>query len=822
MRLTPAMQQYMEVKSAYPDAIILFRMGDFYETFYEDAQTVAQVLNIALTKRGQGEARADLAGFPYHALEKYIGKLVRAGHKVAICEQVEDPKAAKGIVKRDVTRVITPGTVFEDFMLDDGSNNYIASVFQDGDTYGLAVCDISTGEFRIGEIADSEALLTELVRFDPSELVLPKGFGMRVLDDAVTQRGIYRVEVSTHTFFIAAASPAVKQQFGHVPPDRELAVCAAGALLTYLKENQKGDLAGIRRLQQFRQKDYMVLDPSTIRNLEIVKNIRDGGKEHTLLSVLDDTKTAMGSRLLKAWLVRPLLDTGMIKRRLAAVKSLVMDAMLLSEMREVLEGIKDIERLAAKISYGTANARDIRMICRVLGALPELTKLRTDDALLTGLLNLVDFTELHDRIDTTLVDDPPLTVREGGMIRSGYHRELDELHGLKRDTKQFMAELERKEIEATGISSLKIKYNRTFGYFLEVSNRYRDSVPEHYIRKQTLTTGERYITEELKEFEQKLLGAEDRIRDLEYELFWKLLAEMQQYVGAFQDTAAQIAQLDVLCALASVAKRQRFTMPHLHDGYGLELKETRHPVVEGLVDEFVSNDCILEEDRRFMVLTGPNMAGKSTYMRQVALCVLLAQMGSFVPAKSATLGVVDQIFTRVGAHDDLSHGQSTFMVEMDETAYILRNATGRSLIILDEIGRGTSTYDGAAIAWAVAEDIIANIGSKALFATHYHVLTELSEHEGAFNMNVAVEEKEDEITFLHRIIEGGTDKSYGVHVAKVAGLPARVIDAARRVQFRLESEDTMRERITVESIQDEPERVTYAKVKQRSLGDYDG
>ena len=823
MRLTPAMQQYMDVKSENPDAIVLFRMGDFYEKFYDDALLVSEILNITLTSRGKGESKANLAGFPYHALDKFIGKLVKSGHKVAICEQIEDPKKAKGIVKRAVTRVITPGTVIEDFILDDNMNNYIAALFNDGDSYGLAVSDLSTGEFQVGEVVGKDIMISELARFSPAEIVIPKGMDIKELKLFFDKYNIYQAVVPTHNFFYKIAKEQLEKKFGSINlHDKELAVCAAGALLSYLSDNQKGDLGSITHLTSFEQTDYMGLNPSTLRNLEIVKNIRDQTSKDTLLDVLDLTQTAMGGRLLRNWLLRPLLDIEKIQRRHGAVETLITNSLLLQDTSEVLSTIRDVERLTAKISYRTVNARDIRNLYETLELLPKINKLLdgTSDVLLKTLSKLPDFIKIKERIVNTLVTEPPLTVREGGMICKGVNEELDELHSIRRDTKQFMAALEKKESDETGISSLKIKYNRVFGYFLEVSNRFKDKVPEHYIRKQTLSTGERFITEDLKNYESKLLGAEEKIKNIEYDIFMKLVDELQELVEEFQDSAIKIAKIDVLCSFATVAKKSRYVKPEMSKDFEMHLVECRHPVVERIEEAFIPNDCILKKDSRFMILTGPNMAGKSTFMRQIALSALMAQIGSFVPASTAKLCIVDKIFTRVGAHDDLTQGQSTFMVEMSEAADILHNATDRSLIILDEIGRGTSTYDGTALAWAVAEDIITRIGAKSLFATHYHVLSKLSKHNGAFNMNVAVEEEKDHITFLHKIIEGGTDKSYGVHVAKLAGLPTHVIDAARNIQFQLEDEDKMHEKITVEKIEEKEDKVVLSKLKQSNLEEF--
>jgi DNA mismatch repair protein MutS len=816
------MQQYMQVKNDYPDAIVLFRMGDFYETFFDDALIVSEVLNIALTKRGQGESRANLAGFPYHALDKFIGKLVNSGHKVAICEQIEDPKEAKGIVKRDVTRVITPGTVIEDFILDEKANNYIASLFCDGEQYGLAVCDISTGAFIIGEFEGRDSIQTELGRFAPKEMIIPKGFSLDWLEEFTKRNNIYRADIATHHFFIDAARKAVEEQLGKQGKDDELAVCAAGGLLAYLKENQRGELSGIVTLSRFEQEDYMVIDGATLRNLEVLKNIRDQTASGTLLGVLDKTKTSIGGRMLRSWLQRPLSDISSIQKRHKAVETLIEDAVLLDDMREALGSVKDIERLATKISYRTANARDINTLRLTLEVLPKLTTLcnGSGNVLLKSLGAFPDFTELTEAMHKTIADDPPLTVREGGMIKQGVHKELDELRAIKRDAKEFMAKLEENEIQQTGITSLKIKYNRTFGYFFEVSNRFKDKVPNHYIRKQTLTNGERFITDELKTYEDKILGADDKIKTIEYDILMALIEKMQKRIQEMQHAATKVATLDVLGAFATAAKDNRYTKPEFSTNNRLSLKESRHPVLEQIEPSFIANDCHLDDKGFFMVITGPNMAGKSTYMRQVALCALMAQAGSFVPAKKAKLSIIDRIFTRVGAHDDLTQGQSTFMVEMSEAAHILKNATTKSLIILDEIGRGTSTYDGTAIAWAVAEDIIKRIRAKTLFATHYHVLTQLADHPGAFNMNVAVEEKEHDITFLHRIVSGGTDKSYGIHVGKLAGLPAHVIEEAQKIQMKLEGEDVMRSRITVEKVQEDKKQVTFSMNKQKSLGEY--
>lgn len=805
--LTPMMQQYLEVKQQYPDAILMFRLGDFYEMFFEDAKTASRELELVLTGRDCGqEERAPMCGVPFHSADSYIARLVAKGYKVAICEQLEDPALAKGIVKRDVIRVVTPGTVIENSMLDESRNNYLACVCVGEDGAGLCFADVSTGEVHLTDFsADGceDALMNEFGRYMPSEALMNAGAAvLPKFKSFLSKRMNLTAELlEDEQFDLAACTGLVLRHFQKASLDElELssapdAVRALGAALVYLKEAQKAELDNIRELDFYSSARFMRLDLAARRNLELTRTMRSGEKRGTLLWVLDRTKTAMGKRLIRSWVEQPLLSCAQISRRLNAVDELFSDTMLRRDEIENLTGIYDLERLMTRIAYGTANARELRSLS---AAIEKLAPLRArlegcKSAMLCEIFRDIDpLEDLFTLVDSAIVEEPPFTVREGGMIKPGFHEELDSLHALVTDGKGFLAQIEQREQERTGIKKLKIGYNRVFGYYIEVSNSYKELVPEDYIRKQTLSNCERFITQELKELESKVLGAQERMVQLEYQIFSDVRTRVADELYRVQRTAHAVARLDVLCSFAQTAVSYDYTRPVVDASDRLEITDGRHPVVERMLEDapFVPNDTALDcKDYRCAIITGPNMAGKSTYMRQVALITLMAQIGSFVPARSAQIGVVDSIFTRVGASDDLAAGQSTFMVEMSEVASILQNATAKSLILLDEIGRGTSTYDGMSIARAVLEFCADSkkLGAKTLFATHYHELTELENQvAGVKNYNIAVKKRGDEITFLRRIIRGGADGSYGVEVAKLAGVPVSVVKRARVILKALE------------------------------------
>ena len=810
--LTPMFRQYQSVKRQYPDVLLLFRMGDFYELFFEDAEVAARELELTLTSREAGKGkRVPMCGVPYHAVQRYLARLIKKGYRAAICDQTEDPKYAKGLVRREVTRVVTPGTALEDEILDGGSNNYLVAVAREGERLGLAVADVSTGEFRLTEIEADEGreplagLTDELARLQPAECLLPDG----LYDDEATAaavRGACSARVTRcerEEFARQSPEEVLKGHFGVASlhgfgcAEMPAGIAAAADVVRYLRANHLDALPHLTSLSVYSTDEFMVLDAPTRRNLELTRAIRTGGREGTVLSLVDRTVTPMGARLCRQWLLQPLLDVAQIERRLGAVEAFVSDQALSQTVAEELKGVYDLERLISRTAAGTANARDLRALAASLRRLPAIAEaLATAQApLLQELTASLDtLQDVADLIESTIVEDPPASLQEGGLIRRGHSADLDELRGLSGAGKEWIARLEATERERTGIKSLKVGYNQVFGYYIEVSKPNLSLVPDDYIRKQTLTNAERFITPDLKEQEAKVLGAEEKIVALEYELFCGIREQVGQQAPRVLQTARAIAQVDVLRGFAAVAVDYGYLRPTLNDGDEVRIVQGRHPVVErALTDQlFVPNDCALDcAAARMLIVTGPNMAGKSTYLRQVALIVLLAQMGSFVPARSADIGVVDRIFTRVGAMDDLASGQSTFMVEMTETANILHNASGKSLIILDEIGRGTSTFDGLSIAWAVAEFICRRIGAKTLFATHYHHLNELAEIiPGVRNVRVAVKEEGDQVTFLHRIVEGGTDRSYGVQVARLAGLPREVIERALEVLYSLESEST--------------------------------
>lgn len=799
-KTTPMMGQYRRLRGEVPpDTILFFRLGDFYEMFFDDAREAAKILDIALTKRNG----IPMCGVPYHAADNYLAKIIRAGRKVAICDQVEDPSQARGIVQREITRIVTPGTVLEEPVLDSHRHNYLAGLYRHGGQYGLALLDLSTGAFHIEETTNQEAIRDNLVRCMPSECLVPS----EETDDSTNEllahlEQTMRTSYEDWTFDFDAADDLLTRHFGvhslegfgcH---DCRAGICAAGAVLHYVKNELRRQVQHIRTLRVMNPENYMLLDEATTLNLDLVRaRNTPGSRDATLLKVLDTTCTAMGARMMRDWLLRPLTDLDQIRMRHDAVGALNGDWSLLTELRNLLAEIKDLERLISRLSAGGGNARDMRGLSASLGQLPALREhLATHTApALSAIGRAIEpMPELVARIEQTLVEEPPVSLKEGGLIRKGCHDELDELRAAATEGKQWLAEFQSREQERTGIKSLKIRYNKVFGYYIEVTKSNLDAVPDDYVRKQTLVNAERYITPELKEYENKILGAQDRSMQLEYELFLDLRSAAVEQTVRIQQTAAEIARLDVLASLGERARTMGYVRPTINDSDMLRISDGRHPVIEQMPDaeRFVPNNTLLDTlEQQLIIITGPNMAGKSTYIRQVALIVIMAQMGSFVPAGEAEIGVVDRVFTRVGAGDDLAGGRSTFMVEMQETANILNNATQRSLIVLDEIGRGTSTFDGISIAWAVAEYLHGHrdVKARTLFATHYHELTELSlTLPGIKNYNVLVREKNDQIVFLRKIVPGAADKSYGIQVARLAGLPLEVIDRAKEILVNLE------------------------------------
>ena len=800
---TPMMQQYLKIKEENKDAILFFRLGDFYEMFNEDAVLASQELDLTLTSRDRSrpeEERTPMCGVPYHSCEGYIARLIAKGYKVAICEQTEDPAAAKGLVKRDIIRVVTPGTV-DSSMLEGSQANYICGIYLDEESAGVCFCDVTTGRTHATAFSGAERLehvVNELGRFSPAEAVLSPGAAAEgALRDLLGEKFRCRAEARPAACFkLEACTRQVERQYGReaagqVP--RPAALLALGGLLGYLYETQRTDLSYIKDLEYYEQGRFMELDLNARRNLELTATLRGKEKRGSLLWVLDRTRTAMGARLLRSWLERPLLSVAAIRRRLGAVEELVRDAVAREELTAVLSGINDMERLIGRVVYGSAGGRDMASLRTSLERLPGL---RAQLAPLTAPLlrelaeGLDTLEDVYELLCRAIVDEPPFSVREGGFIRPGYDGEVDRLRGILSGGKNVIAEVEAREKEKTGIKSLKVGYNKVFGYYIEVSKSYYSQVPETYIRKQTLANCERYITQELKELENTVLTASDRATGLEYDLFQELRGQVGAQMGRVQAAAAAVAALDALCSLAAAAVRGRYCRPEVDESGVIEIHEGRHPVVERVLKDslFVPNDTYMgERENRVAIITGPNMAGKSTYMRQVALITLMAQIGSFVPARAARIGVVDRIFTRIGASDDLSAGQSTFMVEMTEVADILKHATGRSLLILDEIGRGTSTFDGMSIAQAVLEHCSRRLGAKTLFATHYHELTELENTlSGVKNYSIAIKSRGDDLVFLRKILPGGADRSYGIEVAKLAGLPEAVVKKARTILKDLE------------------------------------
>ncbi|MCI7814274.1 MAG: DNA mismatch repair protein MutS [Lachnospiraceae bacterium] len=801
------MQQYVKTKEAYKDCILFYRLGDFYEMFFEDALIASKELEITLTGKDCGqEERAPMCGVPYHAVDNYLNKLVAKGYKVAICEQMEDPKMAKGLVKREVVRIVTPGTNLNTQALDETKNNYLMCIVYVADRYGVSMADITTGDYFVTEIETGKKLIDEIAKFSPKEIICNQSFAMSGMDleDLKVRLGITVYSLEDWYFDDELCKRALKEHFkvstleGLGIASYDSGTIAAGALLQYLTQTQKTSLDNLTNLKPYITTKYMTLDSSTRRNLELCETLREKQKKGSLLWVIDKTKTAMGARTLRSFVEQPLIDKEEINERLDAVAELNKNAICREEIREYLNSVYDMERLIGKISYKSANPRDLLAFKSSLSMLPHIKYLLgsfQSKALKEIEEGLDPLEDLYDLIERSIIEEPPILVHEGGMIKEGFHEEIDKLKHAKTEGKTWLAQVETKERDKTGIRNLKIKYNKVFGYYLEVTNSYKNMVPDYFTRKQTLANAERYITPELKELENMILGAEEKLCALEYEVFCQVRDQIGAEVVRIQKTAKEIAKLDVFASFSLVAERNNYVRPKINEKGVIDIKSGRHPVVERMIqnDMFVANDTYLDNgNNRISIITGPNMAGKSTYMRQTALIVLMAQIGCFVPAQSAKIGIVDRIFTRVGASDDLASGQSTFMVEMTEVANILRNATSNSLLILDEIGRGTSTFDGLSIAWAVVEHISNPklLGAKTLFATHYHELTELEGKLGGVNNYcIAVKEQGDDIVFLRKIIKGGADKSYGIQVAKLAGVPDSVIQRAKELVEELSDAD---------------------------------
>lgn len=804
MKLTPMMQQYLDTKEQYKDCLLFFRLGDFYELFFEDAVTASRELEITLTGRDCGlDERAPMCGVPWHSAHNYIAKLINKGYKVAICEQMEDPALAKGIVKREVIRVISPGTVTDPVMLEEKKNNFLMTIYCRQKYFGIAVADVTTAEFYATQIVYGNTfkkLYDEISKYHPSEIIVNSEFqNLMPVKELSDKTGIYVSVPDDEAYLRDEAIKRVEDTAGeNILKNQELAAVAAGALIYYLNRTQKVDLGHIRKIKPYQIENYMMIDSSSRKNLELTETIREGKKRGSLLWVLDKTMTAMGGRMLRKWIEQPLLDTDEINKRLDAVEELKEKFMIRNEIMELLKRVYDMERLSAKLIVGNVNGRDLISLKASIGQIPAIIDMMhgLKSEYCCDIRNAADpLTDVYNFIDSAIADEPPLTIKEGGIIKSGFSAEVDSYRNASVDGKQWVADLENREREATGIKSLKIKYNKVFGYYIEVTNSNLNQVPDRYIRKQTLANCERYITEELKKLEDTILGAEEKVVELEYELFCQIRQKISSQVARIQNTAAQMAVLDVLCSLAEVADRENYTKPEIGEDGEIRIKDGRHPVVEKMLDKgaFVPNDTLLDYyDNRVVIITGPNMAGKSTYLRQVALITLMAQMGSFVPAAEAYIGLADRIYTRIGASDDLASGQSTFMVEMMEVANILNNATPRSLLILDEIGRGTSTYDGLSIAWSVIEYINdkGRLGCRTLFATHYHELTELEEKlAGIKNCCIEVKKRGEDIIFLRKIKPGGADRSYGIEVAKLAGVPRLVIERAKILLEELDAAD---------------------------------
>lgn len=807
MSITPMMQQYLETKKQYKDCIIFYRLGDFYEMFFEDAITASKELEITLTGKNCGlEERAPMCGVPYHAVDSYLNKLVTKGYKVAIVEQVEDPATAKGIVKREVVRIVTPGTNLNTSALDETKNNYLMSIVCVENCFGIAIVDITTGDFFVTEVENNRALLDEIYKFMPSEIICNDAFLLTGIDidDLKNRLNITLFQLESWYFDDDMCKKALTDHFKVYDlsalgiDNYDVGTNAAGALMQYLTETQKNSLSHLTQIIPYSTNKFMILDTSTRRNLELCETLREKQKRGSLLWVLDKTKTAMGARMLRSYIEQPLIDKESIIKRQKAIEELNKSLITRDELREYLSPIYDLERLISKVAYKSANPRDLIALLNSLKMLPHIKTVIQDFKSplfkeITEELDVLD--DITSLIDNSINEDPPINIKEGGIIKEGYNEEVDRLRKAKTEGKTWLAELETKEKEKTGIKGLKIKYNKVFGYYIDVTNSYKDLVPDYYVRKQTLTNSERYTTDELKQLEDVILGAEDKLFSLEYNIFSEIRDEISSQVVRIQTTAKALAKIDVFASLAYVAEHNNYVKPNINEKGIIDIKNGRHPVVEKMMPDsmFVTNDTYLDmNNNRVSIITGPNMAGKSTYMRQTALITLMAQIGSFVPATSANIGVCDKIFTRVGASDDLASGQSTFMVEMTEVANILRNATPKSLLILDEIGRGTSTFDGLSIAWAVVEHIcdIKLLGAKTLFATHYHELTELEgTMKGVNNYCISVKEQGDNIVFLRKIVKGGADKSYGIQVAKLAGVPDSVINRAKELVAELSNAD---------------------------------
>ena len=805
--VTPMMQHYIKTKEEYEDCILFYRLGDFYEMFFEDAETVSRELELTLTGKDCGLAeRAPMCGVPFHAADNYINRLVEKGYKVAICEQMEDPRLAKGIVKREVIRVVTPGTNLYTQALDETKNNYIMSVAYISNRFGIAFADVTTGAFMVTEVEKLRNLLDEIYKFSPAELICNEAFCMSGVDlEELRNRLHLSVSALDNWYFDDDLCQRTLKDHFHVGTleglglkDYDCATIAAGALLTYLLETQKNSLDHMRKITPYVTDKYMLIDSSTRRNLELTETMREKEKRGSLLWVLDKTKTAMGARMLRSFIEQPLIEEEAINQRLDAVEEINRQEMDREEIREYLGPVYDLERLISRVSYQSANPRDLIAFKTSIGMIPPIRRLLgqfQSEELKKVYEDMDELQDLYQVLDKAIVEDPPLAMKEGGIIKDGYDQQIDDYRQAKTKGKTWLAELEAEEKEKTGIKNLRIKFNKVFGYYLEVTNSFKDMVPDYYTRKQTLTNAERYITPRLKELEDMILGAEDKLYALEYDRFAEIRNMIAGEVDRIQKTARAIAKLDAYLSMALVASRNQYVRPKINTRGIIDIKDGRHPVVEKMItnDMFIPNDTYLDNGKnRISVITGPNMAGKSTYMRQTALIVLMAQIGSFVPASKANIGIVDRIFTRVGASDDLASGQSTFMVEMTEVANILRNATAKSLLILDEIGRGTSTFDGLSIAWAVIEHISNPklLGAKTLFATHYHELTELEgKLPGVNNYCIAVKERGDDIVFLRKIVKGGADKSYGIQVAKLAGVPDSVINRAKELVEELVSAD---------------------------------
>ncbi|MCR5164984.1 MAG: DNA mismatch repair protein MutS [Thermoguttaceae bacterium] len=829
MKSTPMMKQYLEAKKACPDAILFFRMGDFYELFHDDARLGARVLNLALTSREKGENAMPMAGFPHHQLEAYVGKMIASGYRVAVCDQMEDPKLAKGIVKREVTRVVTPGTLTEEFLLNPRESNYLAGAVMDDATVGIAWIDLSTGRFYAAGFPKAR-LLDQLARIMPSECLICEN---ETLPDWLTSK----MMITRRPEWAAGLVFAQKELCEHfrvlnldgfgfnllVPEDKQ-AIRAAGMVLDYLKETQKASLEHIETLRAYRTGETLEIDESSRRSLEISRTLRDGKREGSLLAALDCAVTSMGSRMLADWVANPLTSKKRIEMRQEAVAELLADPTVCMELRKNLRGIYDLERLLTRVATGRANPRDLYAIGQTLVSLPKIRSRLTDmkSPLLVRVNGEIDVCpELAKTITAAIVDNPPLLVTEGGIIRPGYHAELDELRNMAHGGREWISKYQAKVQEETGIQNLKVGYNKVFGFYIEVNHSQKDKIPENFIRKQTIKNAERYITPDLKEYEEVVLSADERQKELEYKLFGELRELTLQYRHRMVTTANVLAELDVLLAFAEMARQRNYCRPEITEEEELEILDGRHPVLDVVMQDgnFVANDVVCDDEHgKILLITGPNMSGKSTYIRQVALLTLMAQIGSFIPARQAKIGIVDRIFTRVGASDELARGQSTFMVEMTETARILNMATRKSLVILDEIGRGTSTYDGISLAWAIIEFLHEKINCRTLFATHYHELTDLSETFPRIrNLNVAVREWNDEVVFLHKIIEGATDKSYGIHVARLAGVPNEVLDRATQILSQMEArQDELRNLETAEKAPqaEEPEEKPEVKPEE--------